>query len=113
MQGCFGVVFDILVDKATLTPIYPEGIEAVLESEIENLELMASHLAKILLKNWYAMSKLTYFLRLSPYFLKPRILVSYDTIIKNTQVKNLSIQLPKGAWSQATLPRGLGLRLRW
>jgi hypothetical protein len=40
-----------LVDKANLTllgsPIYPEGIEAVLEAKLENLELMASCLAKI------------------------------------------------------------------
>ena len=81
----------VLVDKANLTllgaPIYPEGIEAVLELKIENLELMASRLAKIdrhsalFLLNCFAMPKLTYFVRSSPCFLKPTILVRYDTII--------------------------------
>jgi hypothetical protein len=114
----------VLVDKANLTllgaPIYPEGIEAVLESKMENLELMASRLGKIdrhsalyLLKNCFAMPKLTYFLRSSPCFLKPTILERYDTIIKDALVKILNIQLPEEAWSQATLPvakGGLGLR---
>jgi hypothetical protein len=113
-----------LVDKANLTllgaPIYPEGIEAVLESKIENLELMAGRLSKIdrhsalyLLRNCFAMPKLTYFLRSSPCFLKPNILKRYDTIIKDALVKILNIQLPEEAWSQATLPvakGGLGLR---
>ena len=99
--------------------IYPEGIEAVLEAKIENLELMVGHLSKInrhsalyLLRNSFAMPKLTYFLRLSPCFLKPTILKRYDTIIKHALVKILNIQLPEEAWSQATLPvakGGLGL----
>ena len=114
----------VLVDKANLTllgaPIYPEGIEAVLNSKMENLELMVSRLAKIdrhsalyLLKNCFAMPKLTYFLRSSPCFLKPAILERYDIIIKDALVKILNIQLPEDAWSQATLPvakGGLGLR---
>ena len=113
-----------LVDKENLTllgsPIYPEGIEAVLESKLENLELMASRLSKIdshsalyLLRNCFAMPKLTYFLRSSPCFLKPAILERYDTIIKDALVKILNIQLPEDAWNQATLPvakGGLGLR---
>ena len=81
---------------------------------------MASRLAKIdrhsalyLLKNCFAMPKLTYFLRSSPCFLKPAILESYVTIIKDALIKILNIQLPEEAWSQATLPvakGGLGLR---
>ena len=114
----------VLVDKANLTllgaPIYPEGIEAVLESKLENLELMAGRLAKIdrhsalyLLKNCFAMPKLTYLLRSSPCFLKPEILNRYDTIIKDALVKIMNVQLPDEAWSQATLPvakGGLGLQ---
>jgi hypothetical protein len=113
-----------LVDKENLTllgaPIYPEGIQAVLEAKLEDLELMAGRLAKIdrhsalyLLRNCFAMPKLTYFLRSSPCFLKPDILKRYDTIIKDALVKILNIQLPEEAWSQATLPvakGGLGLR---
>ena len=111
----------VLVEKALLgAPIYQEGIEAVLESKLDNLELIASRLGKIdrhsamyLLRNCFAMPKLTYFLRSSPCFLKPTILESYDTIIKNALVKILNIQLPEDAWNQATLPvakGGLGLR---
>ena len=67
-------------------PIYPEGIEAVLESKMEDLELMVGRLSKIdrhsalyLLRNCFAMLKLTYFLRSSPCFLKPAMLKRYDT----------------------------------
>ena len=98
-----------LVDKANLTllgsPIYPEGIEAVLEAKIENLELMASGLSKIdshsalyLLRNCFPMPKLTYFLRLAPCFLKPTILERYDTIIRGALVKILNIQFSEEAW---------------
>ena len=113
-----------LVDKENLTllgaPIYPEGIQAVLEAKLEDLELMVGRLSKIdrhsalyLLRNCFAMPKLTYFLRSSPCFLKPNILKRYDTIIKDALVKILNIQLTEEAWSQATLPLakgGLGLR---
>ena len=114
----------VLVEEANLTllgaPIYQEGIEAVLESKLDNLELIASRLGKIdrhsamyLLKNCFAMPKLTYFLRSSPCFLKPWILERYDNIVKDALVKILNIQLPEEVWSQATLPvakGGLGLR---
>ena len=92
----------------------------VLGSKLENLELMAirlksvdNHAALYLLKNCFAMPKLTYFLKLSPCFMKSDILHKYDSIIKESLTKNLNIKIPEQAWNQASLPvskGGLGLR---
>ena len=112
------------VDKCDLTllgaPIFPEAIAGVLESKLENLELMAirlkqvdSHAALFLLKNCFAMPKLTYYLRSSPCFTSNSILDRYDNLIKSTLIKILCIKLPSQAWNQASMPvskGGLGLR---
>ena len=118
----------IQVDKSNLTllgaPIFPEAVSAVLESKLENLEIMAGRLKQIdshstlfLLKNCFSMPKLLYFLRSSPCFLRTDILQRYDSIIKNTLANILCIKLDDPALDQAgpdqaTLPvssGGLGL----
>lgn len=79
-----------LVEKEDLmllgAPIFPEALGSVLESKLDNLELMAqrlkeidSHTALFLLKNCFAMPKLTYLLRASPSFIKNDVLNRYDT----------------------------------
>ena len=100
--------------------IFPEAIDKVLESKLEDLKLMSSHLTKIdnhqalfLMRNCFGIPKLTYFLRSSPCLLQPKSLERYDQVIKKTLIKILNIQLNDQAWIQATLrisKGGLGLR---
>jgi len=114
-----------LLNKSDLTllgaPIFPEATLSVLESKLENLEIMAgrlkkidSHAALFLLKNCFAMPKLIYFLRSSPCFMEANILQRYDSMLKDILTNILCIKLPEPAWDQATLPvslGGLGIRL--
>ena len=58
-------------------PIFPEGIEAVLDPKLSNLQTMSQRLQEIenhealfLLRHCFGMPKLTYFLRTSPCFMK-------------------------------------------
>ena len=103
------------VDKSNLTLlgalIFPEAIGTVLESKLENLQIMASqfkkidsHAALFLLKNCFTMHKLIYFLRSSPCFMRNDILQQYDSIIKQSLINILNIKLPEHAWNQAMLP---------
>jgi hypothetical protein len=115
-----------IVNSSELTllgaPIFPEGIEAVLEPKLSNLQTMSkrlqeeeveNHEALFLLRHCFAMPKLTYFLRTSPCFLKPDILEKFDKIVKDALENILNIDLHERAYDQATLPvalGGLGLR---
>ena len=109
-------------DQLTLlgAPIFSEAIEGVLEQKISNLEKMTEHLkgidsheALFLLRNCFAMPKLTYFLRTSPCFTKPETLEKFDQIIKTSLQNILNIPLSETSYDQATLPvakGGLGIR---
>ena len=88
----------------------------------EKLKLMANRLKQIdkhdalfLLKNCYAIPKLTYILRTVPCFTRPDILQSYDIVIKEALEAILNTSLQQDlCWMQSTLPvnlGGLGIRL--
>ena len=114
-----------LLSKDNLTllgaPIFPEAIESILGTKLENLTLMVNRLKEIdahdalfLLRNCFSMPKLTYNLRTSPCFLKKEVLIRYDTIIKEALQKILNVNLDEKAWNQSTLPikfGGLGIKL--
>ena len=114
-----------LIQKHDLTllgaPILPEAIEGVLNSKLESLKLMASRLEEIdkhdalfLLRQCFAIPKVTYFFRTGPCFMKPEILEEYDQVIKEalTNILNMSF-INESVWNQCTLPvkeGGLGVR---
>ena len=102
------------------SPVLPETIEKVLRSKLESLKLMANRLesldahdAMFLLKNCFAIPKLTYFLRTSPCFLKEETLQEYDQTIQNSLQSILNIKLEGKSSIQSSLPvrlGGLGVR---
>ena len=115
-----------LVQKEDLTllgaAILPEAFDNMLTSKREKLILMVQRLAEIdkhdalfLLKNCYAIPKLTYLLRTVPCFTKPDILHTYDLVIKEALENILNTTLKEeSCWIQSTLPvklGGLGIRL--
>ena len=115
-----------LVQKEDLTllgaAILPEAFDNMLTSKREKLILMVQRLAEIdkhdalfLLKNCYAIPKLTYLLRTVPCFTKPDILHTYDLVIKEALEDILNTTLKEeSSWIQSTLPvkfGGLGIRL--
>ena len=110
-------------DELTLlgAPILPEAIGGVLKPKLESLKLMASRLEEIdkhdalfLLRQCFAIPKMTYFFRTSPCFMEPEILKSYDEVIKSALTEILNLQfIEEKTWSQCTLPTkdgGLGVR---
>ena len=114
-----------LVKKEDLTllgaPIFPEAIEGALYPKLESLKLMASRLVEIdkhdalfLLRQCFAIPKMTYFFRTGPCFLKSKILEEYDQVIRTALTNILNTQLTEeSVWTQCTLPvkdGGLGIR---
>ena len=94
----------------------------MLEPKLQKLKLMAERLSEVqkhdglyLLKNCFAIPKLTYSLRTAPCFVKPNILDSYDSVIKGALETILNTSLSdESCWKQCTLPvklGGLGVRL--
>jgi len=76
-------------------PILPEAIFSILNAKLESLNLMIERLTEIdahealfLLKNCFAIPKLTYFLRTAPCFMKKNILNNYDNSIKKWPPEN-------------------------
>ena len=81
-------------------PVLPYSIEGVLNPKLESLDLMANRLAEIdkhdalfLLRQCFAIPKMTYFLRTGLCYLKPEILESYDQVIKKALTNILNLQL--------------------
>ena len=79
------------------------------------LAIIEKHDGLFLLKNCFAIPKLTYALRTAPCFIKPNILDSYDLFIKEALQTILNTSLAEeSCWKQCTLPvkqGGLGIRL--
>ena len=109
-----------LISKEDLTllgaAILPEAIDSMLIPKREKLKLMAQRLTQIdkhdalvLLKNCYAIPKLTYILRTVPCFKRLDILHTYDLVIKEALEGILNTSLKKeSCWTQSTLPVNLG-----
>ena len=93
-----------------------DSVTAALRGKINSLEIMGetlSHVsaqdALILLCNAFSIPKLLYILRTSPSFLSPA-LDSYDESLKSivSRITNIHFEANDPAWSQATLPVGVG-----
>ncbi|KAF2899322.1 hypothetical protein ILUMI_06853 [Ignelater luminosus] len=84
-----------------------------LETMINRLIGLPSHVAYFLLKNCFAIPKLTYLLRTSPAWKFPEWCSALDNQLKNGLESILNIQLDCVQWTQASLPiksGGLGIR---
>ena len=100
-------------------PILEEAAEGVLLEKLEELKRMCGRLdfidtqdAIFLLKNCYAIPKLTYFLRTAPMFKNSITLEQYDKVLKDSLEGILNIKLEEPAWQQSSLPvkqGGLGV----
>ena len=113
-----------VVNKSNLTllgaPIFPEAVREVLDPKLTALRLMCSRLEKLdshtalfLLRNAFALPKMTYFLRAAPCFVNTDILGEYDSILRKALESIINIQLDDNTWMQASLPitcGGLGIR---
>jgi len=94
-------------------------IDTVLTTKLQELRRLSSRLsllnahdALFMLKNCFAIPKLTYTLRSAPCY-ESRLLLEYDAVIRDTLQSVLNISLSDDAWEQATLPTkngGLGIR---
>ena len=101
-------------------PITDLAADSILMSKLEELKLMGERLAEIdahealfLLRNCFAIPKLTYFLRTAPFFQHQSTLDSYDQEIRAILQKILNLTLHDEAWEQSSLPvsqGGLGIR---
>ena len=101
-------------------PIYEEAADNVLLEKLEDLRRMGERLdfidaqdAVFLLRNCYAIPKLTYFLRTAPTFKNADTLKLYDLELKKILEGILNIKMDDSAWDQSSLPvkkGGLGIR---
>jgi len=97
-----------------------ESVRDVLTTKLQELQrlsyrvgLLSAHDALFLLRNCFAIPKLTYNLRSAPCFLERQLLINYDAVIRSTLQSILNITLSDEGWEQATLPianGGLGIR---
>ena len=101
-------------------PILEASGNTVLLAKLEDLSRMTqrledidAHDALFLLKNVYAIPKMTYFLRCAPCFKHGETLQQYDEKLRQCLQKILNVQLEDEAWEQCSLPvakGGLGIR---
>ena len=100
-------------------PVLPSAVDMALEFKLdalsrllEQLDQADAHEALFLLRNCFAIPKLTYVLRTSACFQSP-LLKSYDSKVCCALEKMLNVQLCALSWEQCTLPvrfGGLGIR---
>lgn len=96
-----------------------EGIGRTLETKLkalrclaDRLSFLSAHDALFLLKNCFAIPKLTYTLRSAPCY-RSQLLSEFDLLIRSTLESILNIAMSDEAWDQATLPvakGGIGVR---
>jgi len=96
-----------------------QSIDAVLAAKLEDLQrfskrlqLLTAHDALFLLKNCFAIPKLTYTLRSAPCYSR-QVLSEYDNALRSTLQSVLNTAMSDDVWDQATLPvanGGLGIR---
>ena len=97
-----------------------QSVEEVLKAKLQQLHRLSDRLkllniqdALFLLRNCFAIPKLTYNLRSAPCFRHQNLLSEYDAMIRSTLESILNITLSDEAWDQATLPvanGGIGIR---
>ena len=102
------------------SPIATKGLRSEIESKLDSLKRMVArlslidqHQAFVLLKNSFAIPKLTYLLRSSRSFEQVDLLQEFDNTLKNAMSSLMNIEFSEDAWTQASLPAragGLGIR---
>ena len=102
------------------SPIAVQGMRSEMESKLNALKRMISrlnlidpHQAFVLLKNSFAIPRMTYLLRSAPAFQQASLLLEFDLIIRNSMSSITNIDFTDEAWTQASLPvrsGGLGIR---
>ena len=102
------------------SPIASEGVRSEINSKLNALRRMISrlslidpHQAFVLLKNSFAIPKLTYLLRSSPAFQETDLLEELDMTLRNSLGLITNIEFTDASWTQASLPArlgGLGIR---
>ena len=102
------------------SPIASQGERAELSSKlnalkrmITRLDLIDPHQAFVLLKNSFAIPKLTYLLRSSPAFQETDLLKEIDSALRKSMSSITNVDFTDDSWTQASLPArsgGLGIR---
>ena len=102
------------------SPIASHGLRSELESKLNSLKRMISRLSQIdqhqafvLLKNSFAIPKLTYLLRSSRAFQQVDLLQEFDITLRDAMSSIMNIEFTDDSWTQACLPAragGLGIR---
>ena len=102
------------------SPIAPQGVRSEITSKLNALTRMISrlnsidpHQAFVLLKNSFAIPKLTYLLRSSRAFQETDLLEEIDMTLRNSMSSIVNIDFTNESWAQASLPArsgGLGIR---
>ena len=92
-------------------PILQAAVDGVLLAKLEDLKRMTGRLQSLdvhdaifLLRNCYAIPKLTYFLRCAPTFKNMDTLQLYDTEMRSALERILNVELKDEAWEQSSLP---------
>ena len=109
-------------DRLTLlgAPLDVGGLEDALalcsrkvELICDRVQTLDSHWALFFLTRYASAPRLSHLLRSSPAYLRPALLHSIDTLVRDALVKCCNVNLSESAWRQATLPTrmgGLGVR---
>ena len=102
------------------SPIAATGVRLEINSKLAALRRMTSklnlidpHQAFVLLKNSFAIPKMTHLLRSSPAYMQEDLLKEYDSEIRDSMSLITNIDFSDNAWTQASLPiqyGGLGIR---
>ena len=102
------------------SPIMLQAIEPSLSSKVQELKntlngltSLKSHIGYFLLKNCLAIPKLMYFMRTTPLWMFPSLLLESDNLLRTCLKSILNLHLDDKNWTLASLPisiGGLGIR---
>ena len=102
------------------SPIAAQGVQSEIQSKLNALKIMISrlhlidpHQAFVMLKNSFAIPKMTYLLRSSPAYQQDDLLQEFDLTLRNSMSSITNIEFTDDSWTQASLPArsgGLGIR---
>lgn len=92
-------------------PIFESGFQEVSASWLrtalttfDRLKNLPAHIAYFLLRNCFAIPKLTYFVRTFPVWKFKNFCSTFDALIRTTLETILNVKLDDKPWIQATLP---------
>lgn len=101
-------------------PLFPEGVSDCMQTKrqvmatlAEHLKHLPAHVSLTLVRNCFAMPKLTYIVRTAPTWKHPNEVLAFDGTLKGIVEETLNVCLSEKQWCQACLPirhGGLGVR---